>query len=74
MHGTVRGPVSEGQHRSLEAVRANYDMNSHYRDGSPQAGALTDEVTDAFGIAGPAGYCFDRLAELMELGIRRVVV
>ncbi len=74
MHGTVSGPASDGQRQSLEAVRTSYDMNRHFRDGSPQAAALTDEVTDAFGIAGPAGYCIDRLAELLDLGIRRIVV
>jgi 5,10-methylenetetrahydromethanopterin reductase len=74
MHGTVTGPASDTQRRSLEAVHAAYDMNSHFRDGSPQSKALTDEVIDAFGIAGPPSYCIDRLTELAELGVARVVV
>jgi 5,10-methylenetetrahydromethanopterin reductase len=74
MHGTVTGPVSDDQRRSLEAVHSSYDMNSHFRDGSPQSMALTDEVIDAFGIAGPPSYCIDRLTEMAELGVARVVV
>jgi 5,10-methylenetetrahydromethanopterin reductase len=74
MHGTVTGPVSGDQRRSLEAVHSSYDMNSHFRDGSAQSMALTDAVIDSFGIAGPAPYCVDRLAELAELGVGRVVV
>ena len=74
MHGTVTVPVSGDQRRSLEAVHSSYDMNSHFRDGSPQSKALTDEVIDSFGIAGPAQYCIDRLAEIAEMGVSRVVV
>ncbi|HEX4245977.1 MAG TPA: LLM class flavin-dependent oxidoreductase [Acidimicrobiales bacterium] len=74
MHGTVTGPVSDSQRHSLEAVHSAYDMNSHFRDGSPQAHALTEEVIDAFGIAGPASYCIDRLSEMAEMGVGRVVV
>ena len=74
MHGTVTGPVSDSQRKSLEAVHSSYDMNSHFRDGSPQSQALTDEVIDAFGIAGPASYCIDRLTEMAELGVGRVVI
>ena len=74
MHGTVTGPASDAQRRSLEAVHSSYDMNSHFRDGSPQSQALTDEVIDSFGIAGPPSYCIDRLTEIAELGVARVVV
>jgi 5,10-methylenetetrahydromethanopterin reductase len=74
MHGTVMGPASDAQRRSLEAVHSSYDMNSHFRDGSPQSQALTDEVIDSFGIAGPPSYCIDRLTEMAELGVARVLV
>lgn len=74
MHGTVTGPVSVAQRRSLEAVHSSYDMNSHFRDGSPQSMALTDAVIDSFGIAGPVPYCIDRLAEIAALGVGRVVI
>jgi len=74
MHGRVSGPASEAQRRALEDIYASYDMNSHFTSGSPQSAALTDEVIDAFGIAGPPSYCVDRLTEIAELGIGRIFV
>ena len=52
MHGSVAGPVAESQRATLEAVHEAYDMNAHFTHGSPQSKALTDEVIDAFAIAG----------------------
>ncbi|MDY7104912.1 MAG: LLM class flavin-dependent oxidoreductase [Actinomycetota bacterium] len=74
MHGTVAGPVGDDQRRTLEAVHAAYDMNAHFTHGSPQSKALTDEVIDAFAVAGPASYCVERIEELIGLGIRRIFV
>ena len=74
MHGTVAGPVAESQRATLEAVHQAYDMNAHFSHGSPQSKALTDEVIDAFAIAGPPSYCLERFAELAEMGIRRFFV
>jgi 5,10-methylenetetrahydromethanopterin reductase len=72
MHGTVAGPVADSQRDSLNAVHAAYDMNAHFTHGSPQSKVLTDEVIDAFAIAGPPSYCVERLQELAAIGIRRV--
>lgn len=74
MHGRVVGPVAEAQRSTLEAVHRAYDMNAHFTQGSPQSQALTDEVIDAFGIAGPAGYCLERIDELRTMGITRFFV
>ena len=74
MHGTVSGPVSDEQRGRLEAVHDAYDMGAHFSQGSPQSRELDDAVIDAFGIAGPAGYCVDKILELESLGIHRVFV
>lgn len=74
MHGTVVGPVDEGQRQVLEAIHDAYDMNHHFGHGSSQAAAATDDVIDAFGIVGPAGYCIERIQALAELGISRITV
>src|SRR5205814_1393571 len=71
MHGEVAGPLDEGGRRALAAVHDSYDMNRHFTHGSPQSVALTDDVIDAFGIAGPPSYCQERLLALVELGITR---
>ena len=74
MHGTVLGPVDAGQRQALANIYASYDMNSHFTAGSPQSAALTDEVIDAFGVAGPPGYCAERLIEMAELGLSRIFI
>lgn len=71
MHGTVAGPVAETQRESLTAVHDAYDMHAHFKQGSRQSQQLTDEVIDAFAIAGPTSYCLERLAQLHQMGIRR---
>jgi 5,10-methylenetetrahydromethanopterin reductase len=74
MHGQVLGPADEAQRQALGDIYAAYDMNSHFTSGSPQSAALTDDVIDAFCVAGPAGYCIDRLEEMAELGLSRIFI
>jgi 5,10-methylenetetrahydromethanopterin reductase len=74
MHGSVVGPADDGRRRALEAVYRAYDMNSHFAHGSSQAEAVSDDLVDAFAIAGPASFCVDRLLELAEMGVGRIVV
>jgi 5,10-methylenetetrahydromethanopterin reductase len=74
MHGTVVGPADDTQRRQLRAVHDAYDMNKHFTHGSSQAEAMTDDLIDTFGIAGPVSYCIDRLSELAEMGVSRVIV
>jgi 5,10-methylenetetrahydromethanopterin reductase len=74
MHGRVVGPADEHTAQTLEAVHDAYDMGRHFTHGSPQSQPLTDEVIDAFGIAGPADYCIERLHAIAEAGVRRLVV
>jgi 5,10-methylenetetrahydromethanopterin reductase len=74
MHGTVTGPVEDGERATLEAVHGAYDMNHHFTHGSPQSGPLTPEVIDTFGIAGPPDYCVERIRALTDLGLTRIFV
>ena len=74
MHGSVIGPIDDRGRAVLEQVHDAYDMDRHFTQGSPQSTPLTDEVIDAFAIAGPAGWCAERLAALGELGLSKIVV
>ncbi len=49
-------------------------MTKHTQSGSAQAGVLTDDFVDRFGIAGPAPYCVERLRGLMDMGIDKFVI
>jgi 5,10-methylenetetrahydromethanopterin reductase len=74
MHGRVVGPIDDEQRRVLHSVHDSYDMDQHFTHGSAQSGPLTDQVIDAFGVAGPAAYCIDRLQALAELGLSKLFV
>jgi len=74
MDGTVRSPIDADSARVLHDVHDHYDMNQHTRAGSPQAGRLTDEFVDRFGIVGPAEHCVSRLRALAALGVDRFIV
>lgn len=74
MDGTVRSPIDAESERVLHDLHDRYDMNQHTRAGSPQAGRLTDEFVDRFGIVGSAEHCLDRLQQLAALGVDRFIV
>jgi len=73
MHGDVVGPADEEQRRVFQQLHDSYDMRSHTRADSEQARTLTDDFVDAYAVVGPAGHCLDRLAELSELGLTKLV-
>ncbi len=70
MHGRPLGPMSDAVRQSLLEIHRVYDMNKHARRGSHTA-AMTDELIDAFTIAGPVEQCIERLLALRELGVTK---
>jgi 5,10-methylenetetrahydromethanopterin reductase len=74
MHGRVVGPADRGSREALAEVHDRYDMSRHFTQGSPQSRDLPPEVIDQFGVAGPASYCVDRLSELIDLGLSKLVL
>lgn len=74
MGGRVTGPATGEQRAVLERLHAAYDMTQHFRNGSPHSDVLSDEVVDMFGIAGPPGYCAERISALIDAGVRKVFV
>ena len=74
MHGSVQGPVDDGQRQVMERLHASYDMKHHTRTGSDQTRALTPSFIDRYSIVGPPAHCVARLQELEALGIEKVVV
>jgi len=74
MHGEVSGPLSTDQRGVLSSLHNAYDMRKHTRGDSPQAAMLTDEFIDQFAIAGSPEYCIDRLQELQDLGLDKLII
>ncbi len=74
MHGTVSGPLEPDEHDSFEAVHDAYDMTKHTQVGSPQAATLGPEFIDRFGIVGTSDMCAQRIGELVDLGLDKLIV
>jgi 5,10-methylenetetrahydromethanopterin reductase len=74
MHGTASGPVSDGDREVLQTLHDSYDMRAHTRGDSRQAGVLTETFIDRFAIVGPPSRVTERLRELGELGLDKIVM
>lgn len=74
MHGTVNGPALESDQAVLRAIRSAYDMRHHGRSVGGQAGALTSDFIDRFGIVGAPDVCCARLKEIADLGIAKAAI
>lgn len=74
MHGKVAGPVNEEDRAALAGVHDRYDMHRHFTHGSPQSQGLPVETVDRFAVAGPPAYCAERLGELVDLGLDKLVL
>jgi 5,10-methylenetetrahydromethanopterin reductase len=74
MDGKVRTPIDADSEAVLHRVHDAYDMHDHSRAGSPQASRLTADFVDRFGIIGPPEHCIDRLAQLVAMGIDKLII
>jgi 5,10-methylenetetrahydromethanopterin reductase len=74
LHGSVSSSVSENDAKTLRGLTATYDMRQHGSAAAAHHAAVDEDYVGRFGIAGPARHCIDRLDELVEIGISRVVV
>ena len=57
----------------FEYIGANYDMPNHARIAAGHLSVVDDDFLERFAVAGPSGYCVDRLGPLIELGLDRLV-
>ncbi len=74
MHGQAVAPVSSADRRVYEDIHDAYEMQGHFREGSPQSRKLNEEFTDRFALIAPADECVKRLRELIDLGIDRFII
>src|SRR5205085_3648119 len=74
MHGHATGALDPDDRALVERIPGVYDMNRHFRRQAPQSELLTPEFARRFGAVGPPAECAARLAELVALGLDRLVV
>lgn len=66
-------PLAEPQKQVIESMASHYNMNRHGQSGA-QTSQLTPEFIDDAAVLGPAEKCVQRLVELFDLGLDRVVL
>jgi 5,10-methylenetetrahydromethanopterin reductase len=74
MHGKPIGPVDKEDEPIFRSLHDGYDMTRHAVTTSNQAGLLPDWFMDKHAVIGPPAVARDRLIELFELGIERIVL
>ncbi|MFV0306384.1 MAG: LLM class flavin-dependent oxidoreductase [Desertimonas sp.] len=74
MHGKPVGPLSGGAEHVVRQIRDRYDMKHHGEPESAQTETLTDDFVDRFAVVGGPDRFRERVAEIVALGIDRVVM
>jgi 5,10-methylenetetrahydromethanopterin reductase len=74
MHGKTVGPVSDQAQEALQGVAQTYDLREHVNGDAKHRGAVDADYITTFGVVGTPEHCVQRLVELHELGLDRVVV
>ena len=70
----MEGIGAEEDRAVVREIGRTYDMDSHGHAEAGHIGVITDAFVDRWAVAGPAGYCVDRLTELIETGLDSLVI
>lgn len=73
-HGAPLDGLSEATRDGIARLGARYDEARHGQAAAPQAQQLDDDFIDRFAVVGSSQEVIDRLAQIGELGIERVIV
>jgi 5,10-methylenetetrahydromethanopterin reductase len=76
-HYASEGPLDVLPAEDREVVKqigVTYDERSHGLSSANHAEVLPDEFLDRFAVVGDADHCVDRLLELLQLGLERLVM
>jgi 5,10-methylenetetrahydromethanopterin reductase len=76
-HFVSEGPASvlSGSDRTVvEQLGKAYEEAAHGLGTASHSAVLPDEFLDRFTVVGPAGHCAERLHELIEIGLDRVIM
>jgi 5,10-methylenetetrahydromethanopterin reductase len=69
---TIAG-VDEQTRAEFDTAWTSYDMTQHGQSYGARSMSVSDELIDRFAVAGPPDHCIERLRELMDLGLDRIV-
>lgn len=74
MPGSPKASLSEEDRAVVEALTADYDLARHGRTDARHVRYLGDDFIDRFAVVGPPDRCVERLKELIDLGLDRLIV
>jgi 5,10-methylenetetrahydromethanopterin reductase len=74
MHGKTAGPMSDEAKDNLAKVRAQYDLREHGRPDAQHGSAVDGAHIRNFGVVGTPAQVVERLVELHDLGLDRVMI
>jgi 5,10-methylenetetrahydromethanopterin reductase len=74
MHPANATHLSGRQAAQLAELSRIYSVNQHAMRSAAHSAALDDELIDDLAIVGSSEYCLERLAELVQEGLRSLVV
>jgi 5,10-methylenetetrahydromethanopterin reductase len=74
LHGTVSASVDATDTATLRRLTTTYDMREHGSATASHRTAVDRDYIARFGIAGTAEHCVQRLSQLADIGLNRVVV
>ncbi|MCK9904892.1 LLM class flavin-dependent oxidoreductase [Frankia sp. Cpl3] len=74
MHKKVAGTITGSDRENLERIAATYNMKEHGGSASEQARTLDADFIDKFALVGDPSKCVDRVGEIRDLGIDRLML
>ena len=74
MRGAPAAGVADDDAEVFRRLGASYDLAGHGKTAAGHQSVMPDEFVDRFGVTGPSDECGRRLAELVDLGLDRLVV
>jgi alkanesulfonate monooxygenase SsuD/methylene tetrahydromethanopterin reductase-like flavin-dependent oxidoreductase (luciferase family) len=73
MHGKPTGPQTDESIKSLEHLYNDFDLRDQASSSSAQAQGMSQDFIDTYAIVGTADTCLERLRQISDLGIHKVI-
>jgi len=73
MHGKPTGPQTDESIKSLEHLYNDFDLRDQTSSSSAQAQGMSQDFIDTYAIVGTADTCVERLRQISDLGIHKVI-
>ncbi|GAA2588044.1 LLM class flavin-dependent oxidoreductase [Actinomadura fulvescens] len=66
--------TTASERSALTALARDYSVRRHAMRDAEHAAAIDDAFVDRFAVVGPSSYCVERLRELFDVGLDRLII